>query len=144
MTPSRGSVLLVDLDPTVGHEQQGVRPCLLVSDPEVTAELRFPLVCVVPITGTPGEGALYPALSPGQSGLRKRSYALIDQLRSVDKTRIQRVFGRLHEREMQAIEEGLRPPASCDASRLGLFCAREKTCRFTSSMNAPHHHSSER
>ena len=108
MTPSRGSILLVDLDPTVGHEQQGVRPCILVSDPEVTAELRFPLVCVLPITGTPGEGALYPALTPGRTGLRKRSYALIDQLRSVDKTRIRRVFGRLNEPEMRAIDEGLR------------------------------------
>jgi len=39
----------------------------------------------MPITGTPGEGPLYPPLAPGASGLRKPSFALVDQLRSVDK-----------------------------------------------------------
>ena len=32
---SRGAVVVVELDPTVGHEQRGVRPCIIVSDPEV-------------------------------------------------------------------------------------------------------------
>ena len=82
MKVERGTVVLVELDPTVGHEQRGVRPCVAVSDPVVNADQRFPLIAVVPITGTPGEGALYPELSPGTSGLTKTSYALIDQLRS--------------------------------------------------------------
>lgn len=56
--PERGIVVVLSLDPTVGHEQKGVRPCVLVSAPEVIVEQRYPLVCVVPITGTPGEGPL--------------------------------------------------------------------------------------
>jgi mRNA interferase MazF len=84
----RGTVVLVELDPTVGHEQRGVGPCIAVSDPAVNADQRFSLIAVVPITGTPGEGALYPRLSPGKSGLTKTSYALIDHLRSSDKRRI--------------------------------------------------------
>ena len=56
MKLGRGSVIVVELDPTLGHEQHGVRPCVVVSDPEVISDLRFPLVCVVPVTGTPGEG----------------------------------------------------------------------------------------
>ena len=32
MNLNRGSVILLDLDPTVGHEQRGVRPCIVVSD----------------------------------------------------------------------------------------------------------------
>jgi len=103
----RGSVILLDLDPTVGHEQRGVRPCIVVSDPEVVADQRFPLVCVVPVTGTPGMGALYPALNPGRSGLTKQSCALIDQLRSVDKGRVRRVFGQIDTSELKAIDEGL-------------------------------------
>ncbi len=103
----RGSVILVELDPTVGHEQQGMRPCIAVSDPEVIADQRFPLLCVVPVTGTPGKGLLYPALAPGESGLAKTSYALIDQLRSIDKRRIRRVFGELSREEMVGIDEGL-------------------------------------
>ena len=104
----RGSVALVALDPTLGHEQRGVRPGILVSDPAVIAEQRFPLVCVVPVTGTAGQGALYPPLQPGTSGLRKTSFAMIDQLRSIDKQRIGRVYGRLSEQELEAIDEGLR------------------------------------
>jgi mRNA-degrading endonuclease toxin of MazEF toxin-antitoxin module len=48
----RGTVVLLTLDPTVGHEQRGVRPCVVVSDPDVIADQRFPLVAVVPVTGT--------------------------------------------------------------------------------------------
>jgi mRNA interferase MazF len=103
----RGAVVVVELDPTFGHEQRGVRPCVVVSDPEIIGDQRFPLVCVVPVTGTPGEGLLYPPLAPGQSGLAKKSFALIDQLRSIDKRRIRRVFGELAREEIAAIDEGL-------------------------------------
>src|SRR6266567_2923591 len=89
----RGAVVVVELDPTIGHEQSGVRPCIVVSDPDVIGDQRFPLVCVVPVTGTPGEGLLYPPLAPGQSGLAKKSFALIDHLRSIDKRRIRRTVG---------------------------------------------------
>ncbi len=108
MKLTRGTVVLAVLDPTFGHEQQGVRPCVVITDPEVLQDQRFPMLCVVPITRTPGEGALYPALSPGQSGLRVQSYALVDQVRSIDKRRVTRVFGRISQEEMSLIEEGLR------------------------------------
>ena len=38
MTLARGTVVLVELDPTRGHEQRGVRPCIVVSDPAVNVE----------------------------------------------------------------------------------------------------------
>jgi hypothetical protein len=40
----RGTVVRVELDPTVGHEQRGTRPCVAVSDPAVNADQRFPLI----------------------------------------------------------------------------------------------------
>ena len=107
MKVGRGAVVVVELDPTVGHEQSGVRPCIVVSDPDVISDQRFPLVCVVPVTGTPGEGLLYPPLAPGQCGLAKKSFALIDHLRSIDKRRIRRVFGELAREEIAAIDYGL-------------------------------------
>ncbi|APD47292.1 MULTISPECIES: type II toxin-antitoxin system PemK/MazF family toxin [Synechococcaceae] len=64
MNLPRGSLVLVDLEPTLGHEQRGTRPCLVVSDPAVNSSQRFPLLAVVPITGTPAPGALYPPLAP--------------------------------------------------------------------------------
>ena len=59
------------------------------------------------ITGTPGEGALYPRLEPGPSGLTRTCHALIDHLRSVDKRRIRRKFGRLPIDEIRAVDTGL-------------------------------------
>jgi mRNA interferase MazF len=103
----RGAVVVVDLDPTVGHGQRGVRPCIIESDPEVIGDQRFPLVCVAPLTGTPGEGLLYPPLAPGKSGLAKKSFAPIDHLRSVDKRRVRSVFGEITRDEIAAIDEGL-------------------------------------
>ncbi|MEN9799839.1 MAG: hypothetical protein RL653_3536 [Pseudomonadota bacterium] len=108
MKLSRGTLVLVELDPTLGHEERGVRPCVTVSDPDVNSDQRFPLIAVVPVTGTPGEGSLYPQLQAGKSGLMKRSYAMVDQLRSVDKRRIRRVFGRVSAEEMSAIDQGLQ------------------------------------
>jgi mRNA interferase MazF len=107
VTLDRGTVVLVELDPTIGHEQRGMRPCIAVSDPAVNADQRFPLIAVVPVAGTPGEGALYPSLAPGPSGLTKTSCALTDHLRSIDKRRIRRIFGRLPEAELVSIDEGL-------------------------------------
>ena len=107
MKLGRGAVIVVELDPTLAHEQHGIRPCVVVSDPEVITDQHFPLVCVVPVTGTPGEGLLYPPRAPGQSGLARKSFALIDQLRSIDKRRVRRLFGDLTQEEMAAIDEGL-------------------------------------
>ena len=104
----RGTVVLVSLDPTVGHEQRGARPCVVVTDPAVTDDQRFSMLAVVPLTATPGEGALYPGLRPGQSGLVKPSWALIDQLRAIDKRRVIRIFGVIVSEELSAIDDGLK------------------------------------
>ena len=72
MKLGRGAVIVVDLDPTLRHEQHGVRPSVVISDPDVIGDQHFPLVYVVPVTGTPGEGLLYPPLAPGPSGLARK------------------------------------------------------------------------
>ena len=46
MILGEGTVVIIELDPTVGHEQRGVRPCIVVSDPDInytgiSAEVRF-------------------------------------------------------------------------------------------------------
>jgi mRNA interferase MazF len=107
MTPERGSVVLVELEAAREGEPRVAVLCVLLSDREVIGDPRFPLVCVAPISGRAGEGLLYPALAAGPSGLTKESFVLIDQLRTVDKRRIWRVFGVLGREEMRAVEEGL-------------------------------------
>ncbi|GMR14302.1 MAG: hypothetical protein BMS9Abin29_2551 [Gemmatimonadota bacterium] len=81
---------------------------MLVSDPEASGDQRYPTVCVIPITGTPGEGALYPRISAGESGLRRDAYALVDQIRALDKRRVTRIFGSVDSPDLEAIDEGLR------------------------------------
>ena len=98
----------MELDPVAGHEQAGVRPCLAVSDPDVVNHLRFPLIAVVPLSGTLGLGALYPVINPGPSGLRQPSTALVDQVRSLDKRRVRRLFGAGTATELAAVDHGLR------------------------------------
>ena len=107
VTLDRGTLILVDLEPTLGHEQQGTRPCVVVSDAAVNSSQRFPLIAVVPVTGTPATGALYPSLAPGPSGLTKPSTALVDQLRSIDKQRIRKRYGQVSPQELEAIDAGL-------------------------------------
>ena len=103
----RGLLVFVGLDPVAGHEQRGTRPCVIVSDPAIASDQRYPLVAIVPISRTPGKGALYPRLAAGSGGLRKRSYALVDQVRSVGKRRVVRAYGLLSPEEMDQIDEGL-------------------------------------
>lgn len=107
MTLARGTIVLVEFDPTRGHEQRGVRPCVAVSDPAVNADQRFPLIAVVPVTGTLGDGALYPSLAPGRSGLTKTSYVLTDHVRSIDKRRIRKTYGQVSPAELASIDQGL-------------------------------------
>lgn len=102
-----GSIVLVDLDPTLGQEQRGIRSCIVVSDPDVVMDQRFPVLCIVPVTSTAGDGLLYPALKPGTSGLTKASWALVDHVRSIDKRRIRCGFGAIPFTEMRAVDEAL-------------------------------------
>ena len=107
MTLDRGTVVLVELDPTVGHEQRGVRPCIAVSDPSVNADQRFPLIAVVPVAVRRGSARCILPCSRGRAASRKPSYGLVDHLRSIDKRRIRRVFGQVSANELADIDQGL-------------------------------------
>jgi len=48
--PEKGDILVCNLSPTLGHEQKGNRPMLVVSDSEFNIKSGLVLVC--PITNT--------------------------------------------------------------------------------------------
>ncbi|MFL9919878.1 type II toxin-antitoxin system PemK/MazF family toxin [Paraburkholderia fungorum] len=79
---ARGEIWLVALDPTVGSEIQKTRPCVVVSPGELHDHLRT--VIVAPMT-TAGRAA--PFRVP-LTFLRKKGLILLDQIRTVDKTRL--------------------------------------------------------
>ena len=81
----RWAVVIVDLDPTVGHEQQGRRRALVVSNEPFH---RSGLVTVCPITTRP---ARYPGEVPiprGHAGQTKDGLILVHQVRTIDAQRV--------------------------------------------------------
>jgi mRNA interferase MazF len=83
----RFEVYLVALDPTLGSEIQKTRPCVIVSPDESNRHLAT--VIVAPMT-TKGRG--YPTRIPCRFQ-GKRGQVVLDQLRTVDKTRLVKRLG---------------------------------------------------
>ncbi len=77
--PLQGQVLKLDLDPTLGHEQKGYRPVLVVSASLFNSHTGF--CWVVPIT-TPQKGLPNEIRLP--EGLPVHGTLLLSQLRSID------------------------------------------------------------
>jgi mRNA interferase MazF len=77
--PIQGQVLKLDLTPTLGHEQKGYRPALVVSATLFNGQTGF--CWVIPIT-TPLKGLPNEARLP--EGLPVQGTLLLSQLRSID------------------------------------------------------------
>jgi mRNA interferase MazF len=88
-------VFLALLDPTEGSEQAGRRPVLVISREELNQLL--PVVNVIPLTSRKSAArTIYPneALLPaGSAGLSMDSIALCYQIRTLDKSRLERDWG---------------------------------------------------
>jgi mRNA interferase MazF len=83
----RGDIWLACLDPTVGSEIQKTRPCVVISPPEIHDYLRT--VIVAPMTtGSKAAPFRIPVIFQGKTGL-----ILLDQIRTLDKTRLTRKLG---------------------------------------------------
>ena len=97
----RFDVFLVNLDPTVGSEIQKTRPCAIVSPDEMNRNIAT--IIIAPLT-TGGQN--YPTRIvchfEGKDG-----QVVLDQIRTIDKTRLVRKLGRLSDSEQQAILTGL-------------------------------------
>ena len=92
--PSRGEVWLVDLNPSRGHEQAGVRPGLVVSvDPFNHGPAG--LVVLLPLTRI-GKGIpFHVELNPPEGGVKVKSFIKCEDIRSVAKERLSRRWGRV-------------------------------------------------
>ncbi len=81
MTVRRGQIWSVTLDPTVGHEQRGVRPCLVVSGDRFNA-LPIAQAIVVPLT-TRERGFPHHVRVADDGGLHRASWAMCEAVRAV-------------------------------------------------------------
>ncbi len=101
MVVKRFDVYLVALDPTVGSEIQKTRPCLVVSPDEMNRHVAT--VIVAPMTT---RGQSYPTRVPCQFE-GKDGQVVLDQLRTVDKTRLVKFLGRLDAAPQRAVLDTL-------------------------------------
>jgi mRNA interferase MazF len=89
-------IFLADLNPTLGSEQKGKRPVLVVSDE--TFNSVMPVVTVLPVTSLKPGRRVYPnevLLPAGTAGLDVDSIVLAHQIRTIAKQRLIAPLGNL-------------------------------------------------
>lgn len=105
--PVRGEVWLIDLNPTRGHEQAGIRPAVIVSV-DLFNQGPAGLVAVLLMTSTFRRIPLHVAVDPPEGGVRQRSFIKCEDIRSVSTERLIQRWGSLSAPRMAAIEDRLR------------------------------------
>ncbi|MBI1971899.1 MAG: type II toxin-antitoxin system PemK/MazF family toxin [Candidatus Aenigmarchaeota archaeon] len=110
----RGDVILVKLDPVMGSEQGKTRPALVVQN-NIGNEYS-PTTIVAPITSKifskqfPTNVEIDPANSP----LRERGTVLLNQIRTIDKARIIKNYGKISTGKMEEADEAIRNSLSLE------------------------------
>jgi mRNA interferase MazF len=93
----RYEVYLVDLDPTRGSEIRKTRPCVIISPDEMNRHIRT--VIIAPLTSS--ERA-YPSRVT-LTFQKKRGQIVLDQIRTVDKSRLVKRLGALSDQRAQQV-----------------------------------------
>jgi len=97
MVVRRFDVFFITLDPTVGSEIQKTRPCLVISPDEMNRHIAT--VIVAPMTT---KGQSYPTRVACQFQ-GKDGQIVLDQIRTVDKTRLVKYLGQISSEAQQAV-----------------------------------------
>ncbi|WP_289501135.1 type II toxin-antitoxin system PemK/MazF family toxin [Gloeocapsopsis sp. IPPAS B-1203] len=97
MVVRRFDVFLITLDPTVGSEIQKTRPCLVISPDEMNRHIAT--VIVAPMRT---KGQCYPTRVACQFQ-DKDEQIVLDQIRTVDKTRLVKYLGQISSEAQQAV-----------------------------------------
>ena len=102
MVISRFEVHLVVLDPTIGREIRKTRPCLVISPDEMNHNIRTTIVA--PMTT---KGCAYPTRVPCRFG-GKSGKVVLDQIRTVDQSRLVKKLGSIDARTAQRVLDVLQ------------------------------------
>ena len=102
----RGDIFYADLGTTVGSEQSGVRPVLIIQNN--IGNRHSPTVIAAAITCRQSKASLPTHVKIGkQQGLTLDSYILLEQIRTMDKTRLRNYVGCLDGEEMLQVDDAL-------------------------------------
>lgn len=104
----RGDIYFADLSPVVGSEQGGVRPVLIVQND--TGNRFSPTVIAAAITSQTGKARLptHIELSAKNYGLSRDSVILLEQIRTLDKSRLRERMGQLDGQTMDRVDYAMR------------------------------------
>ena len=102
MEISQYEIVLVNLDPTVGSEIKKTRPCVVISPNEMNKYLNT--IVIAPMTSS---SITYPTRVEVQTN-NKKGWVVIDQIRTVDRKRITKIFGKLSVNEIVEVKNVLK------------------------------------
>lgn len=107
MTLKRGEIFFAELNPVQGSEQGGTRPVLVVQND--VGNNYSPTTIVLPITSKLDKARLptHVALKPEESGLARDSVVLAEQIRTIDKARLQQKIASLDSMTMDRIDHAI-------------------------------------
>ena len=103
----QGEVWFVDLEPTRGREQAGRLPAVAVSVDQLGGG-PSELAIVVPLTRTDHGQRMHVAIDPPNGGVRQRSYAMPEMVRSVSRERLVERWGMLDDATLVEIARRVR------------------------------------
>ena len=103
----RGDIYYADLSPVVGSEQGGMRPVLIVQND--TGNKHSPTVIAAAITSQTGKARLptHIELDAQSVGLSRNSVILLEQLRTIDKSRLRERMGKLDDTTMTKVDNAI-------------------------------------
>lgn len=97
MVAARFDVYLVNLDPVVGSEIKKTRPCLIISPDEMNVHIATVIVAPMTTKGRP-----YPTRVPCRFQ-SKQGQIVLDQIRTVDKSRLVKRLGVIADSERGSV-----------------------------------------
>lgn len=104
--PKRGEIWVVNLEPTLGKEIKKTRPCLVMQSDLINEVLRTTMVA--PITSTVKENWPFAIiLEKGEGGLKNKSMALFNQIKTTDIIRFIKRLGIISNDKMKQAEDAL-------------------------------------
>ena len=112
----RGDIYYADMEPHVGSEQGGTRPVVVLQND--VGNRYAPTLIVATVTSRTEKKRYQPThvLIAHNTAFEKPSVVQLEQIFTIDKSRIQRFLGRLTQDEMQEIEKGV--VSSLDLSKI--------------------------
>ncbi|HLC67476.1 MAG TPA: type II toxin-antitoxin system PemK/MazF family toxin [archaeon] len=104
---SRGDVILVNLEPVVGSEQGKTRPVLVIQND--TGNKLSPTTIIAPITSKVFSKNFLTnvEIDSSNSSLKQKSTILLNQIRTIDKSRIIKNYGRISSEKMKEVDDAI-------------------------------------